>query len=1396
MAESIAENQQKKPGFRKGLALTLYLWFMALSVGPVLIVSVNEYQEAEERIVADRYELLSTVNMLLTERINDYFDAVITNLFIKSGMTRSFIELLVDGYSAEGVNAQEYVKASKGYRSTVERYASEYIDFLRFYDYSDVILGDARGNILYTVNGYSDLGQNIFAGELSNTQFARVVQLSMDSLQPKYSDLGVYPPVGDEKVSFFILPVADDRQEVVGFIAVQIHANNIQTIFERDHQLGGGLHSYLVGTDRGIRFGTDITAEKELKTNQDNPLINLWLEHLDLETGIFEESDEHLDDHSMNDDYAMGLSGDLEEPFVDEYGLEDDHSAETENVLSTAFQAGSNHIRTYINHEGIDVLGIFLPVNVSGTPMAMVSEVPQSIAFASVEEFRSRMIILISIVIFLVMLIGFIVSRRLINPILKINDWVNKVASGDYVEGTVLSGHNEISELSYSFAKMTEQLRTIKKENERRSWMQGGLAGLNDSVRGEQTAQELCRNIISYLAKYLNMQTGAMYVLNEDNRLQLMGSYAWRQRKQYENSFGIGEGLVGQAALEQQTIELTHIPDNYLDIESGLGKTKPPRIIIIPLVYEGEIKGVIEFAYLEKLTERKQKFIDLSVESVAIAINSAQSRFRITQLLEKTTQQSEAMKEQQEELRAVNEELEKRAQILEESEEEMRAQSEELQKSNAELEEKSEQLTQQKEEIERQNRNIELSSKKIEDKAAELEQASKYKSEFLANMSHELRTPLNSLLLLAQLLAENEEGNLTEDQIESAQVIYNGGKELLELINDILDLSKVEAGKMSVNLDDTNLDDVCNSLRTMFSPLAESKNLEYKVDIEPGTTQVILTDSQRLLQIVKNFLSNAFKFTEEGGVYIRIFSETRAGHFGQNTYIGFAVKDTGIGIPKEKQDSIFESFQQADGSTSRKYGGTGLGLAISREMSTLLGGFIEIESEEGQGTTFTLFLPDNAVCSLSGEKVLADTFSTAVSDGQSLSCRESSREEVQEKAEPLPEIKPMSKRSLLLIEDDIHFTNILEQVALKNEFEYAHASTGTDGLKLAGQLQPSAIILDLGLPDMDGKQVLEQLKADNVTKDIPVHIISGRDSDDDMSESSVGYLVKPVTIADLDDVFLTLNNLILDGVNEVLILDPDENARTQIGEMLKKKGINVGFAASAKKAETMLVDGNWQCLVMELDLVTISGVDFLSGLKSKLKDKMPSVVIETARELTKEEHTALQEYTSAMVVKGEMSAERVIDEVSLFLHAIERDSPEVAKVEKAVSSGDKNLKGHKILLVDDDLRNTFALSKALQGLGLEVIIADNGQSALDKLEEEAGIELVLMDIMMPVMDGYEATRQLRTMDSFKELPVISLTAKAMSDDRAKCLEAGANDYMTKPVDMDQMVEMLKLWLFK
>lgn len=1390
MARQMQDSQQSSDRkFRHGLSVTLFVWFMVLSLGPITVIGFNEYRQGKQTIVQSRYEQLSTVNQLLSQQINDYFDSVVTNLFIKAGVAREFLSHLIQSRKALKKSPEMFIN-SDSYNQILNQYSSEFVDFLRYYDYSDLILGDTEGNILYTVNAYSDLGKNLFIGALANTSLAKAARESLKEVIPKYADVTEYPPIGDQKVSFFILPLVDEKEETIGFLAVQILAHNVQNIFESENQFSDVLKSYLIGDDGYIRYGTDLDSSQSMILKADNILTQDWLAHVDTD-GVFHE----LHDHNM-DDQSHGLDSDAElnELFGGELDLHSDVSGSHKGDQHF-------HIKSYTNVYQESVLGTFYAIEVAGTPMALISEVSQKDAFVSVVEFRNRLIYITAITALIVILIALVITRRLVRPIRTITAWVNRVASGDYAQGAVLSGHNEISDLSRSFSEMTEKLRNVISDNDRKSWQQEGLAGLNNCMRGEQELSEVCKNIVSYLARYLHMQTGAMYVMDDEKRLQLMASFAWQKRQQSKNIFEIGEGLVGQAALEKQAIELTGIPEDYIKIESGLGNTSPKVIITVPLVYEGEVKGVLEFALIRELTHEQRGFLEDALESVAIGINSAQYRNRVNQLLEKTTRQSEAMKEQQEELRSVNDELESRARVLEESQEELRAQSEEMQKSNAELEEKTELLQQQKAEIERKNLDIELSRKTLEEKAEELEQASKYKSEFLANMSHELRTPLNSLLLLAQMLADNDEGNLNEDQIESAQVIYSGGKELLDLINDILDLSKVEAGKMSVNLEDMDIEELCSSMRTLFKPLAENKGLDFSVDIDPGTTRVILTDSQRVMQVIKNFLSNAFKFTEQGGVYIRVFNSTRKAGHGYETYVAFAVRDTGIGIPEEKQDAIFEAFQQADGSTSRKYGGTGLGLAISRELTSMLGGHIGIESAEGEGTTFTVYLPDNAVCSIDGAKVTADSYSPATSDGYQKAASAPAEKKAKADSAPVADKPPIKKKrstagkNILIIEDDQHFSDIVKQLSGSHGYQCLVAANGKEGIQTAIEEQPMAIILDLGLPDMDGEDVLRQLQKNAKTKDIPVHIVSGRDPDESERQGAVGYLVKPVSVGDLEKVFSTLKTALSKDIQHALLLDIDAESRSHLAKMLREKGMNIAEASSAEEAEQSMSENHWQCLVMDVDLPDSSGLAFLQKLQEKMGDNMPSIIIHTNKKLTAEEQKELQKYTRALVMKGDYASERVMDEISLFIHSIEKSAPaELRPAAKSVNN--KSLEGHKILLVDDDLRNTFALSKGLQGIGLEVVIADNGQNALDKLDEEEGIELVLMDIMMPVMDGYEAMTKMREVDRFKSMPVIALTAKAMSDDKAKCIEAGANDYMTKPVEIDKLVEMMKVWLFK
>ena len=1060
------------------------------------------------------------------------------------------------------------------------------------------------------------------------------------------------------------------------------------------------------------------------------------------------------------------------------------------------------HIMLYKNKDGREVIGVSRTIEIAGAHMLVLSEMDLETALAPATRFRDQLVATLGATSLLVLVIAGLITRRIVNPIRSITRWVNQVASGNYIDGQIVTQKNEIGDLSKSFQIMTERLRKVSGDNELRSWHQEGIVQLNNTVRGDQTMAELSRNIITTLCHYLDIPMGVMYVLTDNRRLQMMGSYSLSMRKRMGSAFVLGEGIPGQAALEKQAITLI-VPDDYFAIESGLGSRQPDRIFVMPIIYEGEVKAVLELSLFEELSEKYREFLEKASESIAIAINSSLSRGRVQELLDKTTHQTQALQQQQEDLRTANEELEHQTNILKESEEELKTQSDELQRANVELEEKSESLFHQKEEIELKNDEIETARKAIEKKARELEQASKYKSEFLANMSHELRTPLNSMLILAKMLADDEEGNMDSDQQESAQVIHKVGHDLLDLINDILDLSKVEAGKMELNVEPVAVSGLMEQVHNQFSPLAKSRHLGFEINNQIKTPIDIETDSQRVMQILKNLLSNAFKFTEKGSVKLHISQMEPASDFAteslrENGAISFAVEDSGIGIPKDKQGAIFSAFQQADGSTSRKYGGTGLGLSIAREMAALLGGEMRLASEEDKGSTFSLLLP--AKIKESEAPVTIEQESSA-------------RESVPLAPEPAApelvvpeEVESDEKtfgddrdnlggsRPILVVEDDPQFSRVLYRLAKNHGCSCVVAVTGKEALQLVSSHRPQAIILDLGLPDMDGSEVLQKIKEAENSSDIPVHIVSGRDDDGSMGTLDVTeYLTKPVSNDQLVQMF---SNFDADGKGKVLVVDPDASTAEQVRNVLGEKR-EVLHAPTADSARQFMAEYRISNIIIELDLPDESGDALLEFLKSEYKGEMPPVIINTTEAIDRDRYKFLGTFSKTMVIKGEeSSALRLQDEVALFLSSVAKPARKKNKPAAKPQRGDDVLKGRKVLLVDDDLRNTFAMSKALQKYEMNIVLADNGELALKQLEEEQGVELVLMDIMMPVMDGYEATKAIRKQECFKDLPIIALTAKAMVEDKEKCIQAGASDYLTKPVDIDKLIAMLRVWLQK
>ncbi|MFZ6027777.1 MAG: response regulator [Chloroflexota bacterium] len=956
--------------------------------------------------------------------------------------------------------------------------------------------------------------------------------------------------------------------------------------------------------------------------------------------------------------------------------------------------------------------------------------------------------------------------------------------------------------------KARQEAETANRTLEAQMWQINGQSLLNERMRGEQDVATLGTNVIQQLCEYLHIESGTLYV-KESNRLKLAGSYA--PPDEVVTEFKIGQGLLGQAVLANKKIVRNHIPGNQQLVRSGLIRAALQHIVIAPMHYDRETVGVIELGAFSEFSEAQMNFLDKALESIAIAFMTAQARARVNELFAQTRRQAEELQAQEEELRATNEELEAQTESLRASEERLKQNQAALEAANADLEEKTHILQEQQAELDRQNQVLRDAQAELQRKAEELALASKYKSEFLANMSHELRTPLNSMLILAGMLAKNEDGNLNADQVESMQVIHSGGTDLLNLINEILDLAKVEAGKMEFHFAPMVWDELLDRMHAQFDPLAQRKGLDFVTAIAGDVPGSLVTDGQRLAQIVKNLLSNAFKFTEQGQVSLHIHRpaagmDLSASGLTPETAVAVSVRDTGIGMTSEQQQVVFEAFQQADGSTSRQYGGTGLGLAITREMTQHLGGQVLLESEPGQGSTFTIYLPlGRASSEPSGQAVTAGA----------------RRTEHQEAPPPFPTVTPARSQPpaaagqppllpddrdglqpgdkiLLIVEDDPTFAKVVLDYAHKKGFKAVVAANGESALTLCRTHCPAAIVLDLKLPGISGWDVLDVLKDDPDLRHIPVHIMSAEDEDlSAYQRGAMGFLTKPISQQDIEGAFARIEGFINGKIRSLLLVEDDDAMRHSVRKLLEGADIAIREAASGQAALEALKTGHFDCMILDLTLPDVSGFELLGRMdKDETIPKCP-VIVYTGRELTKEENRELLKYADSVIVKGAKSPERLLDETALFLHRVVADmSPEKQKTIRRLHDRDAILQDKQILIVDDDARNAFALSKLLADKGVKMHIAPNATKALEMLEKLMEIDLILTDIMMPGMDGYELIRALRQKDRFRQLPIIALTAKAMKGDREKCLDAGADDYLSKPINAERLFSLLRVWLSK
>jgi CheY-like chemotaxis protein/HAMP domain-containing protein len=939
------------------------------------------------------------------------------------------------------------------------------------------------------------------------------------------------------------------------------------------------------------------------------------------------------------------------------------------------------------------------------------------------------------------------VARGVLGSLRDLSKGVARFATGDFRESIPVTTADELGKLTLETNQMAASLR-------RSDWLREGLAGLAHELRADLTPEGVAEAVLRYLCQRLGAVAGAFFVNDGGGTLVAVATHALDDARAGVRLFALGEGLVGQAAQEAGVTLIRDAPSEYFLVRSGLGESRPKVLVLVPLRRSTGVSGVIELGFFVEPDADARELLDASREMIVISLEIARARNTQRLLLEKSQQQADLLAAQEEELRASNRELVDQQDELRRANDELELQRQALSTQNIALEEAREDLLQ---------------------KAADLSRVSGYKSQFLANMSHELRTPLNSMLLLSHLLAENEGENLTAKQVEYAKTIHSAGKDLLGLINQVLDLAKIEAGKQDVDASEVPLAELAERTERLFAAAAEAKGVTFRVELEPGLPHRIVTDRQRVERILVNLLGNALKFTERGEVKLRIYRPLRDSVLGASKLdpaasIAFAVSDTGIGIPGSAQERIFAPFEQAEARADRRFGGTGLGLAIARESALLLGGDLVLESREGRGSTFTCYLPEQSVPAAPAVRA--------------------ERAEPSETAQRAPLTREQTY--LLIVEDDRVFAERLVEMVQSRGFDAVVATTGEEALLIAKARKPRGVILDVSLPDIDGWTVMERLRKDPTTRSVPVHFISGVDAPERaLSLGAVGYLTKPATAHELVGAIRLLLKPPEDDQPKVLVVEDDADEGDTLVNLLQRAGLDASHVTSARAALEALGQERYGCVILDLGLPDMDGLGLLETLRTHDGLPMPPVVVHTGRSLTREEIRRIEAYAEAVVLKDGSSGERLLEEVRLFVQHVRADGPRPPALSpRATLLPDVALSGTRILVADDDMRTVYALSALLRGKGADVLVAENGREVLEVLGKHPQVNAVLMDVMMPEMDGYEALRRLRRDARFTHVPAIALTAKAMKGERERCLEAGASDYLAKPVDPARLLTLL------
>lgn len=968
------------------------------------------------------------------------------------------------------------------------------------------------------------------------------------------------------------------------------------------------------------------------------------------------------------------------------------------------------------------------------------------------------------------------------NRISIIEELAGKLAAGDYTIRLNAEQRDGLGSLAGSLNTMAISLDNTFRQLSENEWLQTGAVQLSEKITGDKTEEEVGNEAISFISQYTDSHIGAIYLAETFDSLTLTSGYGLPS-KLISKTIKTGEGLPGQSFRNGKSIWIKEISDD-VHINFVAGELKPRHLIVCPFSHEGRILGIIEIGSVNEYGEQHQKFLGSITELLGVAVNTARNRARLKELLEETQSQSEELQAQHRELENMNAELEAQAEKLQTSEEELKVQQEELMETNQELEERSRML-------EEKNHLIVVRNLEIQKKAEELALSTRYKSEFLANMSHELRTPLNSVLLLSRLLSENNQGNLTAEQIEYAQVIQTSGHGLLQLIDEILDLSKIESGKLELDYERVTVNEIMQNMRMIFQPMAAEKNVALTIEADDSVPVMIETDKLRVEQVLKNLLSNALKFTHSGTIELKAFLSP-----GNDNSLSFTVKDSGIGIPEDKQQLIFEAFQQADGSTKRKYGGTGLGLSISRQLARLLSGDITLESEVNKGSTFTLTIPlfkptGEPAAAPKTPELVAATEENATSPVSTLLAKDIPPSLADDRDNIGKEDKV-----LLIVEDDLNFARALLDFARKKGYKVVHIARGDEALPAATTYKPVGVLLDIQLPVKDGLTIMDEMKRNSATRHIPIHIISSFEvKKESISRGAVDFVNKPVTVDQMASVLEKIEKAMTTGSKKVLIVEDNTYHAKALAYFLSTNKVTAEISEDIQQSIHSLEKEEVNCVILDMGLPGKKAYEALDIVRQNAALENIPIIIFTGQSLSRNEEQRIRQYADTIVVKTAHSYQRILNEVSLFLHLV--DQPEDKKQpRRGLGKMDEVLKNKTVLVTDDDVRNIFALTKALEKHKMTVITAIDGKEALQALEGPAKVDIVLMDMMMPEMDGYETISRIRNNSKWKNLPVIAVTAKAMQGDREKCIQAGASDYISKPVDTDQLLSLMRVWLYE